>query len=179
MMFRSFVGITLVFFSDVNPSKKSLIAAGTIAEDAPIQTLQFMSNITHRTNMCQKQLLFRAGLIEFKDLLRGMNLSVALVYNAATGMINYDEAARDFEPYPGLIITILDELASRAGFEWRNSWGAVFPAHLYDGYRLKPNATVDDALFWSVNAYDISATAWDETLERLRLGITFPGVFDA
>jgi hypothetical protein len=43
-------------------------------EGAPIQTVQFTPNVTHRTDMCDKQRLFRGGLIEFDDLLRGINL---------------------------------------------------------------------------------------------------------
>ncbi|KAL7515660.1 hypothetical protein ACHAXN_013185 [Cyclotella atomus] len=54
---------------------------------------------------------------------------------------------------------------------------AAFPAHLYDGYRLQPNATADDTLLWTVNAYDVSLTMWDATLNRLKLGVTFPGKF--
>jgi hypothetical protein len=48
-----------------------------------------------------------------------------LVYSGAPGHINFYEETGDFdEDYPGLQITLLDELARRAGFEWRNSWGA-------------------------------------------------------
>ncbi|KAL3773108.1 hypothetical protein ACHAWO_008703, partial [Cyclotella atomus] len=136
-------------------------------EGAPIQTVQFTPNVTHRTDMCDKQRLFRGGLIE-----------VALIYNDAPGLIVFNEDTGDFdEDYPGFQITLLDELARRAGFEWRYSWGVAFPAHLYDGYRLQPNATADDILLWTVNAYDVSLTMWDATLNRLKLGITFPGKF--
>jgi hypothetical protein len=124
-----------------------------------------------------------------------------LVSSGAPGLINFNEHTGDFdEDYPGLQITLLDELARRAGFEWKNSWGAgkslrylvlycqyidefnldpaaAFPADLYNGYRLQPNATVDDALLWTVNAYDVSITMWDATLNRLKLGVTFPGKF--
>lgn len=93
-------------------------------------------------------------------------------------MILYNEDAKDFEEsYPGFHIIILDELARRAGFEWRSSWGGVFPATMYDSFRLQPNATFDELLLWTVNAYDISWTTWDGTLARLKLGITFPGGF--
>jgi hypothetical protein len=47
----------------------------TIEEGAPIQTVLFTPNVTHRTDMCDKQRLFRGGLIEFDDLLRGINLT--------------------------------------------------------------------------------------------------------
>lgn len=51
------------------------VSQADIFEDAPIQTLQFTPNITHRTDLCLKQRLFRGGLIEFQDVLRGMNLT--------------------------------------------------------------------------------------------------------
>jgi hypothetical protein len=54
-----------------NPLHPSTVAA-SIIEDAPMKALQF-SNVTHQTDVCDKQLLFQVG--EIKDLLRGMNLS--------------------------------------------------------------------------------------------------------
>ena len=53
----------------------SNVSHADIFEDAPIQTPQFTPNITHRTDLCLKQRLFRGGLIEFQDVLRGMNLT--------------------------------------------------------------------------------------------------------
>ena len=100
------------------------------------------------------------------------------MYTAWPGMINYDSNIQDFSPaYPGYHIILLDELAHRAGFHWRNSWGVASPATINDSYRLKPNATTDELLTWTVNTYDLSVTAWDITLERLKLGISFPGSF--
>jgi len=53
----------------------SLTSAGSIYDDAPYQTLQFTPNITHRTNLCERQQLLRLGDIGFLDVLRGMELS--------------------------------------------------------------------------------------------------------
>ena len=92
-------------------------------------------------------------------------------------MINYDSSINDIPTYPGYHIILLDELARRAGFHWRYSWGVAYPATINDSFRLKPNATTEDLLLWTVNAYDISVTAWDHTLERLKMGISFPSSF--
>lgn len=67
--------ITLLLFTLQLISFQSIIVQADIAQNAPIQTLQFTPNITHRTNMCEKQTAFRGGLLKFEDLLRNETLS--------------------------------------------------------------------------------------------------------
>lgn len=84
----------------------------------------------------------------------------------------------DFDvSYPGYYVVILDELARRAGFSWRKSYGLIFPPRVNDSFRLQPNATVADLLLWSVNAYDISFSEWDRSIDRMKLGVNFPPGF--
>ena len=42
--------IQIIFFISL-----SLVDAGTIWDDAPIQLKQFTPNVTHRTNLCDRQ----------------------------------------------------------------------------------------------------------------------------
>lgn len=150
----------------------SLTSAGSIYDDAPYQTLQFTPNITHRTNLCERQQLLRLGDIGFLDVLRGMELSVGLPdIPGLNGWVNYDEKAGTFAEYPGYHIELLDELAYRAGFSWRNSYGVINP---YLDSDFKPNATTNELLVWTVNAYDFSFSGWDHSIERMQLGVDFP-----
>lgn len=150
----------------------------SIVDDAPYQTLQFTPNITHRTDLCDRQQLLRVGTIEFKDVLRGIDLSVGLGYlSDGTGNTIYDDEAGDFAASPGFHISILDEVARRAGFSWRDSYGLIMPPYMNDSFRLQPNASVDDLLLWAVNTYDFTFTEWDRTIERMKLGIDFPTGF--
>ena len=81
-------------------------------------------------------------------------------------MIVYQKAGA-FADDPGCWIVILDELARRAGFSWRNSYGIVRPFLM--------NVTADTVLPWTVNTYnDVSFAEWDRTIERMKLGVDFP-----
>ena len=71
------------------------VAAGG-TPDAPYQTLQFTPNVTHRTDLCDRQLSMRLGELEFPDILRGANISVALGYFPDTGSVIYDEVGQGF-----------------------------------------------------------------------------------
>lgn len=83
----------------------------------------------------------------------------------------------DFEDEnPGFWIKILDELALRAGFSWRHSYGIVRPLFV-DNNSFNPNATTTDLLVWTVNTYDFSFGEWDGTVDRMKLGVDFPTGF--
>ena len=45
--------IQIIFFISL-----SLVDAGTIWDDAPIQLKQFTPNVTHRTNLCDRQVSY-------------------------------------------------------------------------------------------------------------------------
>ena len=57
------------------------------------------------------------------DALRGLDLHPAI---AAAEYVVLDEDGRLDEDYPGLLPTLLDEIARRAGFRWRNSFGREY-----------------------------------------------------
>jgi hypothetical protein len=69
----------------------------------------------------------------------------------------------------GLTAVILDEVAERAGFTWRNRFGSDKSINeAEDG-----NKTYTDLLIWSTDTYDISAGWWYQTNERKAQGISF------
>lgn len=86
----------------------------------------------------------------------------------------YWQEAGTFAKEPGYWIDLLDTLAERAGFSWRDSWGIVLPGYVEGANKLKPNATSDDLLQWTTAAYDFTFSEWDATIQRVKLGIDFP-----
>jgi hypothetical protein len=130
------------------------------------------SNLTYRTNVCNRQLLLFEGKLEFRDSLQGLNLTVAM-----TNYIVKNEDAfftlkdgKIKEKDPGLFVVIMDEIAIRAGFQWRNSFAAIDPIdNKTDGKH-----TWTDLLLWEVAHFDIAADYWARSAERMALGVSFP-----
>ena len=76
----------------------------------------------------------------------------------------------------GAMAQIFNELAKRAGFNWRDSYGIV---EIPDAVEHE-NKTWNDLLMWSSDVYDVSVDWWIETPARKATGIFFPaGWFDA
>jgi len=69
---------------------------------------------------------------------------------------------------PGIVGVLLDKIAERGGFTWRDSFG------VFDSYVLAEDRTFNDLLEWSVWAYDVSAAFWLKSITRMDKGVTFP-----
>lgn len=142
-------------------------------------TRKFDSSVTHKSNVCGRQTELYAGNVTLGEALKGLNLSVVLPNyqtdaNKPFFTLNDDGV---IDPYnPGLYAIIMDELARRAQFSWRNSYGVVPPLDSdTDG-----NKTWSDLLQWSVETFDIAANKWDRSIARLSRDIAFPeGWYDS
>jgi Ligand-gated ion channel len=143
------------------------------AQQYPFAVVQkFNRSISYRTNVCDRQLMLWNGSLELPLALSGLQLSVSLT-NYQEGKETYFFSLPDGRiptSNPGLFAVILDELAKRAEFEWRNSFVAYPP--------LDPmtdvNKTWTDILSWSVNTFDIAMERWAYTPERLNIPVSFP-----
>jgi hypothetical protein len=118
-----------------------------------------------RQSVCDRQVAISNGTLEFRDALEGLRLNAALTSVAIGGGLMPDGSVP--EENPKLDVRMLDELAVRAGFTWRDSFGAVI---LDDGF----NATFNDILDWSTESFDLSAMLWTRTRERINSGNIFP-----
>ena len=99
-----------------------------------------------------------------RDLLRNLTLNTVLFTDAE--FFNYDdEEGIDFTT-PGLEAELMDQLALRAGFKWRNSFGIMPNPETW-------NETFTELLWWSVNTYDVSVSWWDMSVDRMERGIAF------
>ena len=145
-------------------------------------TPKFSRTADHRTNVCERHEQLVRDEIDLPDALRGLSLSVILTdydndlnkelfhLDSKTGGI--PDGARGAP----LFAQVMDELAERAGFTWRNSYAAVKPLSKdTDG-----NNTWSDLLKWEVETFDIAMGRWDRTSQRIADEISFPeGWYDS
>jgi hypothetical protein len=154
-----------------------------VSAQAPFFTTPQFTNITHRTNVCDRFLQYANGSVEIRNLLDGMDLTVGIVDqgNDLYIRMNKDTDNSILDDDPGIFVHILDELADRAGFTWRNSFALVQPPNTT---KLNPvsgqNYSWTDVLQDAVTRYDFSFAEWVHNQDRRKLGISFPvGWFDA
>lgn len=106
--------------------------------------------------MCERQRMVYNDEIDIDQALAGLNLTVAITQYTKPfedKFFNLDENGAIPEQNPGLFVILMDELAKRAGFSWRDSFVAI---EAIDLTADKVNRTWTDLLEWQVNTFDIS-----------------------
>ena len=116
-----------------------------------------------RQDVCDRYDAVRGGTLSMRDALRGLSLRPVLRVGK---YFHYDNVTGIDAEDPGFMATLLDELARRAGFTWRQSFGVTY------GLQNR-SMTFTDLLVWTVENYDLSVNWWDQSLERLERGVTF------
>lgn len=119
--------------------------------------------VSHRQDFCGQYQLFQNGSLALRDGLRGLVLHP--IIGPGRTYFRYTEAHGIDESYPGILIELLDELADRAGFEWRDSFAVLDPP--------TGNTTYTELLKWGSETYDLAVNWWDRTNERLDIGISY------
>jgi Ligand-gated ion channel len=128
---------------------------------------------TFLTNVCDRQRMLYSGEIELRDALQGLDISVAITNYKVPNEDSYFTLSADGgikENDPGLFVVILDEIARRGGFRWRNTYSAIDPIDA----ALDGNKTWSDLLVWETEHFDISADYWGRSTERMGRGVSFP-----
>ncbi len=119
------------------------------------------TNATVRTNFCDIHRKIERGETLLRHALKDMNLRV--------GLFRYQldkETGAIAEVDPPIGIKMLDEIARRGQFKWRDSFGVVdSPGE---------NQTWGEVLDWSVDTYDLNGDWFLRTTDRLADGILFP-----
>lgn len=135
-------------------------------------TLAFNTNVSHRQDVCDRQEAFHNRTVELRNALQGFELhpwfpfGLFSTLDPVTGAIVQER--------PGFTIEILDEIAKRAKFQWRNSFGVT------NMVEELGNRTLDDLLQWTVQTYDVTVAPWSKSLERINSGVSFPeGIYDS
>jgi hypothetical protein len=124
-----------------------------------------------RQNVCDRAVKVESGEVELRESLEGLQLRPIM---GDPNYFNLDLSTGGIDAtYPGLIAVLLDELARRAGFTWRDSYGVIQNAEGNLKDVVPPNRTWTEVLAWSVDQYDLSASWWPANQERMNLGVTF------
>ena len=126
----------------------------------------FDTSITHRQNFCDEQARYQRGDVEFNLALEGRNVNVALGRDKKFINIVNDTDLSIAVGDPGLQVVLMDEVARRGKFTWRNSF--TFTPFRPEG------STWTQYLAWMVDSYDVSVSWWYISPEREALGISFP-----
>ena len=127
---------------------------------------------TYRTSVCDRQRDLYEGKTQLQDALEGLNISVAItnykIPNEDAFFTLVDGKIK--EENPGLFVVILDEIARRGGFSWRNSFAAIDPLDS----TIQVGKSWTDLLEWEVDSFDIAADYWARSVDRMSRGISFP-----
>jgi hypothetical protein len=133
---------------------------------------QFESGTSFRQNVCHRQEQFHNKTMELEDALQGLDIRAVVKeseffrLDPATGGIDSNN--------PGLVAVIMDEIARRGSFTWRDSF-ASFGDRIDD-----KDKTWTDFLLWTTETWDVSVNWWSRSSSRVGLGVTFPeGWYDA
>ncbi|KAI2504706.1 ionotropic glutamate receptor [Fragilaria crotonensis] len=151
-----------------------LLQRFSTAQQRPFVSIEAFapSTKTYRTSVCDRQRDLYEGKTLLQDALQGLNISVA--------MTNYKVPNEDAfftlvdgkikEENPGLFVVIMDEIALRAGFSWRNTFAAIDPLDS----TIQVGKSWTDLLEWEVDSFDIAADYWARSVDRMARGISFP-----
>jgi hypothetical protein len=147
------------------------------AQELPLYTIPetFNYSVSHRQSVCDRQQAFHNGTVELRYALAGLELRPWLPLGSFSSLDPITGAISN-DTLPGLTVDILDELARRGQFTWRNSFGVSKT----DDAVGKAGKTYDDILLWVLETYDVAAAQFVKTLARIKEGASFPeGYYDA
>lgn len=133
-------------------------------ERPTLQLEPFNYSISYRQNVCARQAQLDNSTRQLRHALEGLQISTFLPADNRYFYFNESINAEN----PGIIGALLDEIATRGRFTWRNSFGVL------DSVVLPKNQTYNELLDWTVWAYDVSAAQWLKTITRMERGVTFP-----
>lgn len=116
----SFLGTTLLILQLLTKTIHAEIDWDSIPEGLIVGP--GVGNVNSTNDYCE---VLRDASLELNDALRGRNLSVAVQYGPGFDFFQYDPDEDLSATNPsGMIASLLDDLAERAGFSWRYSFVA-------------------------------------------------------
>ena len=140
------------------------------AQESPFVEIEnFETGRDFRSSVCDRQRMVMEGNLTLEDALQGLELSVAMTnYKSSEDTLFTLVDNKIKTEDPGLFVVMLDEVARRGKFKWRNSFAGIDPLG------RNSNKTWTDLLEWEVNHFDIAADYWGRSSPRMALGIAFP-----
>lgn len=136
----------------------------TNGSNPDFQTIMFDESKKFRQDVCERYRQYYNDEIKLEDALDGLNISS--VFECPNPYCFME--GNELHPHDaGIFAVLMDEIASRAGFNWRDNYALTDPSKM-------DNKTFDDLLAWSTETYDIATSWWTKTTDRIREGIEFP-----
>lgn len=145
-----------------------LVSLTIHGQESPFVSVEkFDPNVpSFRTDVCERQQRVIKGSLNLTDALQGLELSVAITNYPFANENKFFTLENNEIPEPaGLFAVLLDEVARRGNFTWRNSFAAIDPLNGSD-----VNKTWTDLLLWEVQYFDIAADYWARSSERMARG---------
>ena len=124
-----------------------------------------------RQDFCERynEMISTGNSISLRNALSGTELSVSLLLN---DYFRYTDEEGIDPAYPGINAQILDYIAEKANFTWRNSFGIL-------AYDQMGNGTFTELLEWGVEKYDLMVGTYTPSMDRIDLGVSFvEGYYD-
>jgi len=136
-------------------------ATGAEMPKPAFTTPAFTPGVNHRSDLCDIQNKVLNGTVALSDSLKGLSLSFTFVETPV-----YAEVAGGKLSSEGIHVELSDEVARRAGFEWRSTYALLTPP--------TGDQTWTDLLIYMVKHYDVSVDWYYHTVQRMDMGVSFP-----
>ena len=117
---------------------------------------------SYRQDFCElyKRRVNESGIPGIQSALNGIELAVATFPGK---YFIYDDEKGINPVYPGIHAKMLDYIAERGNFTWRNSF-AVFD---------KKGSNITEILDWGTQKYDLMVGTYTPSTQRMKLGVSF------
>lgn len=107
-----------------------------------------------------------------EDISSALNGTQLNVYAKSGKYFLYDKATGFNPEYPGIHARMMDHIAQKGGFTWRDSFGEW-------GEEEKGNSSFTELLQWGTDKYDLLLGTYTPSTERMKGGVSFvKGHFD-
>jgi hypothetical protein len=145
------------------------------AQSPSLTATPFDYSVRHRQSVCERQQLFfdANGTMDLRDTLTSLQLRPFLELGRFFHLDENNDNGAIPTQDPGILVVLLDEVAARGGFTWRESYGVFSIGD-------RGNGTFSELVKWSVETYDILVSRVATSIDRMANGVSFPkGWYDA
>ena len=173
--------VLLLILVDADTTTGTATTAASSTSFPTYRTAPFDYTTQYRQDVCERHNEYLMnGTVSLLDALRGMQLRPHFPMNVGR-LSAVDPIDGSIPPNSKTIaVRMFDELSVRAGFTWRDSYGASGLSDIDDLEQAK-NSTPDGSgnidfnnlLYWSIDTFDLTAGEFAKTLERSSAGVSF------
>lgn len=143
-------------------------------EKATLTFDPFREDLSYRQDFCARyqEMAKKGDGFSLKDALSGSKLSVLI---EPDDYFRYDNETGIDPEYPGINALVLDYMAEKGNFTWRDSFGLTS----WDLYESSNMSTIQEWVEMLVERYDVVSGYWTPSPKRMNAGIDFvDGFYD-